>query len=91
MAKWTEGTGYVPPRKDVADSEKGLKSFLKENKMMAPAIDQMDSMVNWTSFPGESGLEAEQKMLEMRDQILGGSDVTKTLKKTQDDINSLIK
>ncbi|WP_159564724.1 ABC transporter substrate-binding protein [Streptococcus halichoeri] len=90
MAKWTEGTGYVPPRKDVADSEKGLKQFLQKNQMMTPAIEQMDSMVSWTSFPGESGLEAEQKMIEMRDQILGGANVADTLKKTQTDINALI-
>lgn len=57
---------------------------------MTPAIEQMDSMVSWTSFPGESGLEAEQKMIEMRDQILGGANVADTLKKTQTDINALI-
>lgn len=91
MAKWTEGTGYVPPRKDVADSEDGLKQFLSENTMMKPAIDQMDGMVSWTSFPGDSGLEAEQKLLDMRDKILSGEDVEKTLKQTQDEINELLK
>ena len=25
LAKWTEGTGYLPPRKDVADAQNGLK------------------------------------------------------------------
>ena len=31
MAAWTIGTGYVPPRKDVADAENGLEdpSWLK--------------------------------------------------------------
>lgn len=90
IAEWTKGTGYVPPRKDIAEAENGLKDFLAENKMMAPAIEQMDSMVSWTSFPGTSGLEAEQKMLEMRDQILGGADVEETLTQKQKEINELL-
>lgn len=50
MAAWTIGTGYVPPRKDVADAENGLKSFLAENEMMKAAIEQMDGVVSWTSI-----------------------------------------
>ena len=46
MAAWTIGTGYVPPRKDVADAENGLKSFLAENEMMNAAIEQMDGVVS---------------------------------------------
>ncbi|MBV7390480.1 ABC transporter substrate-binding protein [Enterococcus sp. ALS3] len=91
MAKWTEGTGYLPPRKDVADAEDGLKTFLAENQMMTPAIDQMDKMVSWSSFPGDAGLEAEQKLLDMRDKILAGDDVSDTMKATQKEINQLLK
>lgn len=92
MAEWTKGTGYVPPRKDVADNEKGLKSFLAENKMMKAAIEQMEGIVPWTSFPGDAGLQAEQLLLDMRDQILGGSmDVEEGMKKTQEQINTLLK
>ena len=90
MAKWTEGTGYVPPRKDVAEAEDGLKQFLAENTMMTPAIEQMDGMVSWTSFPGDAGLEAEQKLLDMRDKILSGEDTEKMMKDTQKEINQLI-
>lgn len=92
MAAWTEGTGYVPPRKDVADAENGLKSFLAENEMMTPAIEQMDGVIPWPSFPGDAGLEAEQDLLDMRDQILGGSVSAKDgMTKTQDAINELLK
>ena len=92
MAAWTEGTGYVPPRKDVADAENGLRSFLAENEMMTPAIEQMDGVIPWPSFPGDAGLEAEQDLLDMRDQILGGSVSAKDgMTKTQDAINELLK
>ncbi|XJZ27763.1 ABC transporter substrate-binding protein [Bacillota bacterium Lsc_1132] len=92
MAKWTEGTGYVPPRKDVAEAENGLKNFLKENQMMNAAVQQMDGVVPWTSFPGDAGLQAEQLLLDARDQILGGSvPVDKGLKTTEKAINELLK
>lgn len=91
MAAWTEGTGYVPPREGVADAEEGLKDFLAENEMMNAAIEQMDSVVPWASFPGDAGLEAEQKLLDMRDQILGGSlEVEEGLKQVEEEINNIL-
>lgn len=91
MAKWTEGTGYVPPRADVAEAENGLKTYLEENEMMKAAIDQMDGVVPWASFPGNAGLEAEQQLLDMRDQILGGSkSVDEGLSTTEESINSIL-
>lgn len=91
MAAWTEGTGYVPPRKDVADAENGLKSFLAENHMMEAAIEQMDGVVPWTSFPGDAGLQAEQMLLDMRDQILGGQVTAQEgMVNTQTAINGLL-
>ncbi len=92
MAEWTKGTGYVPPRKDVAEAENGLKSFLEENKMMEAATSQMDDMVPWASFPGDAGLQAEQLLLDVRDQILSGSVSAKDgLTQTQEKINELLK
>ncbi len=91
MAAWTIGTGYVPPRNDVADAENGLKSFLAENEMMTAAIEQMDGVVPWTAFPGDAGLQAEQMLLDMRDQILGGQiSAEEGMKNTQDAINALL-
>ncbi|MDU4659405.1 MAG: ABC transporter substrate-binding protein, partial [Clostridium butyricum] len=92
MAEWTKGTGYVPPRKDVAEAENGLKSFLEENKMMAAATTQMDGVVSWTSFPGDAGLQAEQVLLDTRDKILGGKVSARDgLISAQDEINNLLK
>lgn len=91
MAAWTEGTGYVPPRKDVADAENGLKDFLAENTMMTPAIDQMEDVVKWTAWPGDAGLTAEQPLLDMRDQILGGEvSAADGMKQAEDQINALL-
>lgn len=92
MAEWTKGTGYVPPRKDVAEAENGLKSFLEENKMMEAATTQMDGVVSWTSFPGDAGLQAEQVLLDTRDKILGGKVSARDgLISAQEEINNLLK
>ncbi|TKI70794.1 ABC transporter substrate-binding protein [Lysinibacillus mangiferihumi] len=92
VAKWTKGTGYVPAREGVADAEKGLKPFLAENEMMKAAIDQMSGVVPWTSFPGDAGLQAEQLLLDVRDQILSGSvTVEEGLTSTENSINELLK
>lgn len=92
VAKWTEGTGYVPSREGVSDEEKGLKGFLEENEMMNAAIEQMDVVVPWASFPGNAGLQAEQLLLDVRDQILSGSiSVKEGLTGTEKKINELLK
>jgi len=92
VAEWTKGTGYVPPREGVADAEEGLKQYLAENEMMKAATSQMDGVVPWVSFPGKQGLQAEQLMLDVRDQILNGSvSVEEGLKKTEEEINKLLK
>lgn len=91
MATWTKDTGYVPPREGVAAAEEGLKSFLEENEMMNAAIEQMDGVVPWASFPGDSGLEAEQKLLDIRDQILSGEvEVKEGLEEVEQEINDIL-
>ncbi|MEA4893480.1 MAG: ABC transporter substrate-binding protein [Peptococcaceae bacterium] len=91
MAAWTEGTGYVPPRKDVIESENGLKEFVEENQMFNAAASQMDGVASWASFPGDAGLQAEQMLIDIRDQILNGSIGARTgLIETQDKINELL-
>lgn len=92
LATWTIGTGYVPPAIGVDQAEDGLKGFLAENKMMIPAIEQMDKLVPWASFPGDAGLQAEQMLLDMRDKILGGEEkADQAMQQTQDAINELLK
>lgn len=65
--------------------------FLAENEMMKAAIEQMDGVVSWTSFPGDAGLQAEQMLLDMRDQIFGGQVTAEEgMTSTQDAINALL-
>lgn len=91
VAQWVMGTGFMPPIVDVSEEHAELAAFLAENEMMHASLNQMDSIVNWVSFPGNNGLRIEQMLLDMRDRILGGhQDVEEALTSTQNEINSLL-
>lgn len=59
--------------------------------MMKAVNEQMDKIVPWASFPGDAGLQAEQILLDIRDQILSGNvTAEEALTRAQDEINSLL-
>ena len=73
VADWVIGTGYLPTtRKSVEDSA-ALRDFLAENKLMDAAVNQIPDTVQWAAYPGDAGLQAQQVLVNMRDQILTGS------------------
>lgn len=89
IAAWTEGTGYVPATTNAAENEE-LNTLLNEDLIFSAANSSLDNIIPWAPFPGNSGLEAEQKLIDLRDRVLNGEDVSSSVKKTQDDINELI-
>lgn len=92
LALWTKGTGYMPPRKGVAEDPNGLKGFLEQNKNMQVAMATLPEVVPWASFPGANGLQAEQALIDARDVILmGKQSAAETLKQTAAKINELLK
>lgn len=85
MLLWDGDTGYIPPIKSAVDSD-----YMKENPVTQMAYDALDSAVPWAAFPGNNGLQAEQILIAMRDEILSGSkSVEDSIKKAQEDINKL--
>lgn len=92
LAKWSENTGYLPPRQDVAEDPEGLKAYIEENELMGTAFSEMDGIYSWVAFPGDVGAQAEQIFANTRDKILdGGISVEDALKEAQDEINRLLK
>jgi multiple sugar transport system substrate-binding protein len=91
LAMWTKGTGYLPPRKGVTEDPNGLKQFTEENKNMQSAMSQMPYIVNWASFPGANGLQAEQALIDVRDIILSGKETAASaLKTAAEKVNALL-
>ncbi|HIU64146.1 MAG TPA: ABC transporter substrate-binding protein [Candidatus Avacidaminococcus intestinavium] len=91
LAKWSTGTGYLPPRKDVEQDPNGFKKMIEENKNIQAALSTMPYLVQWASFPGANGLQAEQLLIDVRDVILSGKQTAAdALKETEDKINKLL-
>lgn len=91
LAKWSTGTGYLPPRKGVADDPNGFKKMIEENKNIQVALSTMSNLVKWASFPGANGLQAEQLLIDARDIILSGKETAaQALHETAEKINNLL-
>ncbi|WP_054950833.1 ABC transporter substrate-binding protein [Numidum massiliense] len=88
---WVQETGYLPPRKGVDEDPKALKPFLDSNPLMKPALEQMDVVVPWVNFPGANGLQAEQALIDARDDVLTGKSTAKdALKRAAEKVNELL-
>lgn len=90
IAKWVAGTGYLPVTKDATDSDE-MKAFLEENPLMQASLDTWGNAHSWPSWPGANGMNVDQVLVDMRDAIIGGADVDTTIKKTQEQVNELLK
>lgn len=91
LAKWSTGTGYLPPRKGVAEDPNGFKKLVDENKNIQMALNMMPMVTKWASFPGVNGLQAEQLLIDARDIILGGQkSAADALHETAEKINKLL-
>lgn len=91
LAKWSTGTGYLPPRKGVAEDPKGFKKIVDENKNIQTALAMMPKVVKWASFSGANGLQAEQLLIDARDIILSGKQsAADALHQTAEKINNLL-
>lgn len=92
LAKWSENTGYLPPREDVATDAAGLKGYIEENQLFGIAFKELAEIYSWVAFPDDVGAQAEQIFANTRDQILDGDiGVEKALKQAEDQINGLMK
>ena len=91
MSKWSTGTGYLPPVKDIEKNSPTFKELVQNNKNVQVALSTMPNLVKWASFPGANGLQAEQMLIDVRDVILSGKDSAKNaLTQTEEKINKLL-
>mgnify|MGYP000894737435 CR=1 FL=1 len=91
LAKWSENTGYLPPRQEVAEESNGLKDYIAENQLMGAAFSEMDGIYPWVAYPGDVGTRAEKLFADTRDKILGGEASPKdALEKAQTELNKML-
>lgn len=69
---WTKGTGYLPPRAELANDPRYLKPFFDEAPLMKAALQTFPYAKPWVSFPGPRGLEITKILIKARDEVLEG-------------------
>ena len=68
-----------------------FQDYLKEAPQLQACLDQMENLVPFVSFPGDSGLEIEQSLLDTRDSIMNGDQTAQeALTAAQDQANELM-
>lgn len=90
LAKWTIGTGYLPPRKE-AMNDPALKEQIEKSEPLRAAFAEMETLAPWAAFPGDVGVRAEKMFADARDEILNGQDAETVLQRAQDELNALLK
>jgi multiple sugar transport system substrate-binding protein len=90
MEIWVKGTGYLTPITGLAEDPDSLGPFFESNPLMQTASEQMQYTVPWVNFPGPNGLQAEQALLDARDQILNGANAEEVLKEANTRISQYI-
>lgn len=88
VAKFDDATGYVPPTSDVTTD---MVSMLK-NPLLGDLLDERSFARPWTSWPGANGMQVDQNLTKMRDQIiLDFMDVKTAVQSAADAIDQLLK
>lgn len=71
----TSRIGYVPLRENAVTSEEYLAPFLRENPVVQPNIDQLESLVPWAPLPGPNYRQILTVMMNASEQaVFGPSD-----------------
>ena len=70
----TSQIGYVPLRENAVTSEDYLAPFLRDNPVVQPNIDQLDSLVPWVPLPGPSYRQILTVMMNASEQAVFGPD-----------------
>lgn len=75
---------------ELAENSQILTDYLQQNPLMQAAMDQRVNAVQWTAWPG-SALEAQQALIDARDQILGRTkDVNTAMDECQAKVQNFI-
>ncbi|NWG17121.1 MAG: ABC transporter substrate-binding protein [Chloroflexi bacterium] len=91
FTEWTKGLGYVPLLPGLTEDPAFLADFVAENPIQQVAINQLGSVVRWTSFPGANGLAAGDAAFRATQAALSGElTAAEALAAAAEEINALI-
>jgi len=88
----TSKIGYLPLRPELATDPKYLQPFFASNKLLSPALAQLDNVSPYRSFAGKN---ASQAVVALQDDavepiVLRGADPAKTLSTVASQVRSVL-
>lgn len=85
------GIGYLPLRPSLTEEGGVLKEWADSNTLLAPNLEQLDTMEPWTSYPGNSYVQVDTVLADAIEQsVYYGKDPAATLKTAADRAQQLI-
>lgn len=88
LAKWSENTGYLPPRQEASDALQKKLTDGTVAQLWKVAFSELDGIYSWASYPGDIGTFAEQLLADTRDTILAGEKTPmEALQDAEDQLN----
>lgn len=91
LTLWGEGTGYLPPRPELATDPAYLGGFFEADPVLAVAAAQLPDLGPWVSFPGPNGIEAEKILHDaVRAAAAGQMDAEEALGAAAEEVDALI-
>lgn len=83
--------GYVPMREGITDEGAPLGDWYKDNPLVQPNIEQLDSLQPWDAYPGANYVDVSKTFIEaVQQSVYYDGDVSKTMKDAEAKAKSLI-
>jgi len=91
MTAWTRESGIFPGPLGLLEDPDYLGSYVEENRILQAAVDQMEDVVPFVSWPGPNGVEASQIFFDACNRIAtGDQEPSAALRGAAERINGLI-
>ncbi|NLG55589.1 MAG: ABC transporter substrate-binding protein, partial [Rhodococcus sp.] len=85
------GIGYLPLRPSLTEEGGVLKEWADSNPLLAPNLEQLDTLEPWTSYPGNSYVQVDTVLADAIEQsVYYGKDPATTMKAAAERAQQLI-
>jgi multiple sugar transport system substrate-binding protein len=87
----TSKIGYLPLRLDIVDDPQYLGSFVKENPLIRPNLDQLSRLNQWVAYPGNNYRQISRILVSATNEaVFGDGDVGKVMREAQERAQALM-
>lgn len=87
----TSKIGYLPLRLDIVDDPQHLGSWVKENPLVRPNLEQLTQLNQWVAFPGANYRQISRiQVAAVNEAVFGDGDVGRVMREAQERAQALM-